>query len=734
MVASYRYDPFGNITNQTGTITNPFGFTGRELDRESGLYFNRARYYDPEIGRFISEDLVRDYEEGNLYSYCKNDPVNCHDPWGLKNCGRCGKSLGNFLGIGKKCTCYKCTGCNKWVTNGYFNHRCRNPHRPSAEEMRKLDERINEACKTTKERHGRPVRWAVQMDPDKFEEAKEALFDVALAVVKGVINGVTLPKKIAEELAELAAKGAKEAILDYLKDQLGDKVKEAVGDALGTEELIEELKKRLKKKAIEFCAGAPANPGCGSNHRQNRRNICNRAGGDRPDDTVDVSTVNGVPIHPSGYAPCAILMNGYFDHIALLLEKLGEPYAIHDTTLPSGTADDHSILFIGSGGLYGLDGSAQFREALARYADEGGTIVCFSQQMGYDFTALPTSEVGGYGWREDQSCWSNAVYVETAHPIFAGQTGLYLTANCDGYFTQWPGSTTILLMRTKNKLPAMIMYPYGKGRVIATSLYSDQGFIYSQASANELALIQDIITWAKDPEGTIPEFSPGSSTNLSVTLLNYSTQTASNVKIKILNPDKSFSSLLPTPYSLLSNSMSTHTFTHTAGNTLGLYTICYTLLDASNNPIQQEIAAERFAVAKPDLGPKPQPGLSYSIGAPGHELVAESKADFVINLYNKSNEGGTVNISWDITHSHRTLLAPIYVASNSSTAITVTDVPISGRHSIWRFWVWTNICPLRLYHQIRHLHCPLQYNGWNLCGQGRRLCEWQAGKGCYLFL
>jgi YD repeat-containing protein len=50
---SYVYDSFGNLTASTGTVTNPFQYTGREFDSETGLSFYRARYYDPSSGRFL---------------------------------------------------------------------------------------------------------------------------------------------------------------------------------------------------------------------------------------------------------------------------------------------------------------------------------------------------------------------------------------------------------------------------------------------------------------------------------------------------------------------------------------------------------------------------------------------------------------------------------------------------------------------------------------------------------
>lgn len=48
----------GKQTASSGSLTNPFQYTGREFDTETGLYYYRARYYDPSTGRFLSEDPI----------------------------------------------------------------------------------------------------------------------------------------------------------------------------------------------------------------------------------------------------------------------------------------------------------------------------------------------------------------------------------------------------------------------------------------------------------------------------------------------------------------------------------------------------------------------------------------------------------------------------------------------------------------------------------------------------
>ena len=59
IAASYSYGAFGNLISGESSVVNPYRYTGRELDAETGLYYYRARYYDPAVGRFLSEDPHR---------------------------------------------------------------------------------------------------------------------------------------------------------------------------------------------------------------------------------------------------------------------------------------------------------------------------------------------------------------------------------------------------------------------------------------------------------------------------------------------------------------------------------------------------------------------------------------------------------------------------------------------------------------------------------------------------
>ena len=86
LVNKYSYTPFGLITNQEETITQPFKYAGKYgiMHEPNGLYYMRARYYDPEVGRFISEDPSGLDAGVNLYAYADNNPINLIDPLGLE--------------------------------------------------------------------------------------------------------------------------------------------------------------------------------------------------------------------------------------------------------------------------------------------------------------------------------------------------------------------------------------------------------------------------------------------------------------------------------------------------------------------------------------------------------------------------------------------------------------------------------------------------------------------------
>jgi len=98
--AVYEYDVYGQVAASDPNHPNRFLFTGREFDTETGLYYYRARYYNPTIGRFLQTDPIGYADGMGMYAYCGNSPLGCADPSGCKTeeeaSGKKGISLGFY--------------------------------------------------------------------------------------------------------------------------------------------------------------------------------------------------------------------------------------------------------------------------------------------------------------------------------------------------------------------------------------------------------------------------------------------------------------------------------------------------------------------------------------------------------------------------------------------------------------------------------------------------------------
>ena len=92
-VVKYLCSAYGEMCDITGLeastigIINPFRYKGYYYDEETKLYYLTSKYYDPEVGRFITPDSINCLDPKsitglNLYAYCGNNPINYFDRFG----------------------------------------------------------------------------------------------------------------------------------------------------------------------------------------------------------------------------------------------------------------------------------------------------------------------------------------------------------------------------------------------------------------------------------------------------------------------------------------------------------------------------------------------------------------------------------------------------------------------------------------------------------------------------
>jgi len=159
----YEYEAFGLLKNSTSKLRNDFTYASEAYEEETGLIYLRNRYYDPEIGRFVSADpslgKLTDPQSFNPYAYANNNPINFIDPLGLRSAKACAYPAGTETKRGKSIT-----GHGFWVLtedNGEVTIIGRYPGEPKYKdkivpgtvfhEWPATDAQINQIIKVTKQ-------------------------------------------------------------------------------------------------------------------------------------------------------------------------------------------------------------------------------------------------------------------------------------------------------------------------------------------------------------------------------------------------------------------------------------------------------------------------------------------------------------------------------------------------------------------------------------------------------
>ena len=240
-----------------------------------------------------------------------------------------------------------------------------------------------------------------------------------------------------------------------------------------------------------------------------------------------------------------ILKNGYFVSASSLINKSSEAWKRVIPSFSPLWVKENPVMVIPTGALYGMENSGIFKAVLEEYARNGGTIIAFTQQHGYEFSVLPTPDevpIIAYGWREDQSCHFESMYVDTWHPALSSITESLVSSPIDGFFADYPSNSTVILSRKVNAMPAMLAYPCGEGWVVVTSAYEDWACTHWQSTTQGRAIVRDLITWAKNPDLEISEYNlrdnPDPEVTLNLEIKNISNEAGSGLKILWLDPDR----------------------------------------------------------------------------------------------------------------------------------------------------------------------------------------------------
>lgn len=388
-------------------------------------------------------------------------------------------------------------------------------------------------------------------------------------------------------------------------------------------------------------------------------------------------------------ADIAVLSDGYVDNTAeLLLKKLKEPIReVKETFNPAALLKNQPVLVIPSGALSGYEDTTFLKSSLDEYVKNGGTLIVLAQKHGYDYATIPTPDgnpITAFGWEEDQNCFADSVAIETWHQMLSGQNRSTPTLNVDGYFMNYPQNSTVLLKRTANGQPAMIMYEHGAGRVIATSMYSDWAYGHGQASAEEIALVRDMLAWAKKP-ATLLEIKPGDTVSVPVMLTNSTATDAASIKLQVWNPDRS--TLLSEQSASLAiaagQSMVNNFAWQPAVNAvLGIYHIDYILLDAAVNIIQPQAETDtgRFAVINPPQVQTPAPGIRMSITSRTQQVFFNEPFTYTFHIFNDTATTRNLTLKSWLPHTNRWHEWTVTANPTSETQITGSDLFIDTRY------------------------------------------------------
>ncbi|MFQ5420697.1 MAG: RHS repeat domain-containing protein, partial [Anaerolineae bacterium] len=623
LAASYQYDAYGNVRAQTGSVSNPFLFTGRYWDDDIDLYQYRARWYDPDNGRFLSRDPLGPINIRQPYAYVNNNPATNVDPLGLDT-WKCdsGKVSVGFL-IGYERTNLRCTNQMTGETCSLLQ-KCWKIGALAGASLGGCGGRVFDGPAT-----------GDGFNSSGLENGWSVTAGIGGGVgVGGEVSGNTSSQGPGSELNLCGGVGS-----FGLEFELG-------GQHCSTTVLSCTRPKEPNPPTKK----PPTGPG--SDHADDNFSAAGRT---LPISNLQSPISNYATQNPTpalslvGQPRVGIFWHGYAEEAQALLASWGWESAPVDIDF-SPTALDLPVLFIPSGGLNGLDSAPSVRARLEAFAAKGGVIIALAQQRGYEFTSLPGGQLNGYGWAEDNSCFDASLYVSEYQPFLSGFSQSTLTAGVDGFFTDLPDAAQILLNRTRDGQPGLTLYPYQSGWVAAASVYDDWGSSNHQPPADSARLLRDLLSWGVDADGPLPEFSPGMTATVPITVVNAGLLDTARVRFQVIDPDGQavMTQTLDLPLQPGDASLQTIQVPNLPAD-LGIWWTQYTLLDASDNVLQPAVWHGRFAVSDPHPATGPNKDMSLSITAPTEDFVP-GPATFTFHVRNFTNSSQPATVYYGLPH------------------------------------------------------------------------------------
>jgi hypothetical protein len=379
----------------------------------------------------------------------------------------------------------------------------------------------------------------------------------------------------------------------------------------------------------------------------------------------------------------AVLKSGFFEPWQALLAEFREPMVLVEPGHIAGIEKTKPYLIIPSGALHGFSGSEFFKAGLAEYTRSGGVIICFSQQNGIDFTALPipgTKAIEAAGWQQDSGPLFRSSLVQGQHFLFAGTKRTVPNVETSGYLISYPSESQVLLSRSDG-FPTLIIYPYGSGWVVVSTVFSDFSYGYGHLEAEEKVLLRDILGWAKSP-ANIVQTSAGDELTIPLSVQGPELGEASAVKVFIIGPDATRGQ----HEEIIEASIKADQFVplkvrYTVPTDIqpGLYHIEYLLLDAAGHALgaRLESNALRFAVGQPQVA-APVPRSRQPIAgfpAPFQVLPAVERSHNSARLNLRIKPGPAATVGQKETYSVRVMGQERFFSLG--TDMTVLSFPLS---------------------------------------------------------